>query len=314
MKNHSNLLGIGALMIVIGLGVGPASAQDVIQGLDLLTSQVGTAADFSNNPIPPGFFGCGAGFSGAIPLGGDPIRGSQNLYSTDTILDRMNTVPGGTGGTGLRIIGLCLKNVSWAGPCGNLWKVYVRLDPNRQQPVTALNMQRVDSNGGTFDAELVVLSEVWFHNAYDSSDIRGPVTDDVVLITTGATWKYNPGRNDVVVNGPLQFDVLCDGGLAGYSPYGTSNFFPGTVVNHSGPHPVKPAKECEPIGSITATAVPTDPSSIDPRATHTTATSTSSTSRTIDASIGIGGVAAKPACADVVYEPVRDVVPRQLND
>jgi hypothetical protein len=280
-----NVIGVGVLALVLCLGAGQVGAQDVFHGLDLLTSQPGTAADFADNPIPPGFFGCSMGFNGSIPLGGNPIHADKNLYSTDTILDRNLDVPGGTGSTGLKIIGLCLKNDAWVGPCGNVWKVQARLDPARPQLMTQLDMWRVDAGGGNFNATLQVFGELFFTNVADGT-VAGPITDDVLLVTQGATWKYTPGPYDVVVNGPLRFDVLCDGSLAGYSPYGTSNFFPGSIIYHQGPHPVKSAVECDPGGVIpTATAVP-DP---DPVPVGT------------EKGIVVTAVPARPLCSRVIY-------------
>jgi hypothetical protein len=303
------MTGVGALALVLCLGAGQAAAQDVIHGLDLLTSQPGTAADFSDNPIPGGFFGCSYGFNGSIPLGGDPIRGDQNLYSTDTMLRRRNDVAGGTGPTGLQIIGLCLKNKAWVGPCGNVWKVQVRLDPGRQQPITQLNMWRVSSSGGSFDAELRVLAEVLFTNVANGT-VLGPITDDVVLVTQGSAWRYTPGPYDVVVNGPLRFDVLCDGSLAGYSAYGTSNFFPGGssgIVYHQGPHPVKPAVKCNPGGTIPTPTPAPDPDPVDPDADADADASTTATT----GGVVVTAIPTLPPCSDVIYVPATQAQPAQ---
>ncbi len=233
-------------VLVLGLSAVPASAQPVFMGLDLLSSQPGTAADFSDNPLPTNFFGCGETFNGRIELGGKRIAASQPLGTTDTILARWDDVPlgppGSTGTTTLQIVGLCLKHDCWSDPCGNVWKVLVRLDPTQVQPMTTLDMTVTSPTGGVFDAMVSVLADVTFTNG---SIVLGPVTDNIDLLATGACWNYAPAPGDVIVFPPLDYDSTCDGFIDTTVPLGTSNFFHCGPVTHSGPHPTEAAEKCE---------------------------------------------------------------------
>lgn len=242
------------LALVLALAALPASAQNLRAGLDLFTSQQGSAVDFSNNPLPSGFFpGCGSGFNGSISLTGAPIAASKNLGQTDTIVSRLDPTVfngSGQGSTRLQITALCLKNNAWADPCGHTWKVSVRLDPSATQPIGGMAIQRTGAQGGTFGSSFSVLGEVSFT---DGSTSLGPVADSITLTTTSACWSYTPGTPSVSVAGPVTVDTDCDGTPETVLP-GTSNFHAGwcpgpsgptwTPVTHDGPHPVGPAKPC----------------------------------------------------------------------
>lgn len=252
------------------LAVPAASAQNLRAGLDLFTSQQGTAVDFSNNPIPGGFFpGCGLGFNGSISLTGAPIAASQNLGRTDTIVARLNPTVFNTSGVGAaqpQIKALCLKNNAWIDPCGQTWKVSVRLDPAATQPIGAMAIRRTGPQGGTFGSSFSVLGEVSFTDGVTN---LGPVSDSILLKTTSACWSYTPGTPSITVTGPVTVDADCDGTPETVLP-GTSNFHAGwcpgpagptwTPVTHDGPHPVGPAGPCQPTQDTTdADAVVIEP-------------------------------------------------------
>ena len=223
----------------------PQPLDPVYRGLDLLASQPGTAADFSDNPIPNGFFGCNSGpYTSTIPLGGVPIASNQALGATDTILARWDTVSTGTGNTDLQVVGLCLSNNAWTGPCGNSWSVSARLLPGAAQPITTLSMTRTSSTGGSFNATVVLDAEVTFTN--NNTGASATVVDNVVLNTSGATWKETPGPGDATASAPLTYDLDCDGTPDTTINLGTTTFFPVGTVNHDGPHPAAPAPKCQP--------------------------------------------------------------------
>lgn len=238
-----------ACSLILALCALPAFGTDVNRGLDLLWSQSGTAVDFSDNPLPADFLGCD--FDGQIPLHGVPIVADKFMGNTDTVLARLNTVPGGEGITQLLIVALCLKKDGWVDPCGQTWDVKVRLAPGGQQ-ITYLQM----TASGVFDAWVSVNGEVTFTNQ-DSLEVR-TATDYIDLITYGAGWSRTPGLLDVVVSGPVNIDTDCDGTPDLYVPFGTSNFFPNGIVNHSGPHPVRRAKNVLEPGEVEPTE-PTEP-------------------------------------------------------
>ncbi len=242
-----------ACSLILALCALPAFATDVYQGLDLLWSQSGTAIDFSDNPLPANFFpGCGLPFAGLIPVQGVRIVADKNLGNTDTVLARLNDVPGGDGVTQLLILTVCLKKDGWVDPCGQSWDVTVRLAPGGQQ-MTYLQM----TAGGVFDAWVSVNGEVTF-----TDPINGDVLtaiDYIDLITYGAGWSTTPGPMSVTVAGPVNLDTDCDGTLDLYVPFGTSNFHPTGLVNHSGPHPVKRAKKAIQAEPIEVEPIETEP-------------------------------------------------------
>lgn len=249
---------VTGLALVLALTALPASAQSVAPGLDVFKTSQGAAVDVS---LPPGFFpGCGAGFSGQISLTGAPIAASKNLGQTDTIVSRLdNTVfdGSGNGSTRLQITALCLKNNAWTDPCGDTWKVSVRLDPFATQPEGGMAIHRSGASGGTFAASFTVLGEVSFT---DGTTELGPVSDSITLTTQSACWAYNPGTPHVVVTGPVTVDTDCEGTPDTVLANGTSNFHAGwcggtaTPVVHDGPHPVKPAPPCGGIVPVDTSA------------------------------------------------------------
>jgi hypothetical protein len=275
------------LTALVALAALPASAQNLRAGLDLFTSQQGSAVDFSNNPLPSGFFpGCGLGYNGSISLTGAPIAASQNLGKTDTIVSRLNSTVFNASGQGtaqLRITALCLKNNAWTDPCGQTWKVAVRL-ASAAQPIGGMAILRTSAQGGTFGSSFSVLGEVSFTDGFTN---LGPVADSILLKTTSACWSYTPGTPSVTVTGPVTVDTDCDGTPETALP-GTSNFHAGwcpgpsgpptwTPVTHDGPHPVGPAGPCKttthdadadtamvepapgPVQAICAEALPVEP-------------------------------------------------------
>ena len=230
------------LALAAALCAAPAIAQDVIRGVDLWGSQDGTAVVVT---LPAGFFpGCNLPFNGAIDMGGVKIRANKDLGDTDTIIARVGDVPGGTGSTDLFPVALCLKNTCWRDPCGKRWTVAVNLDDSQgPQPLGQIDITRTSGTGGVFDASLFVRGSVTWT---DGTITLGPVIETVNLNTSMACWQYTPKATDVTVAAPYVIDRNCDGALdfTVPAPYGTSNFFACGPVNHDGPHPVKPAREC----------------------------------------------------------------------
>jgi len=221
----------------------PQQLDPVHKGLDLLASQPGTAADFSDNPIPDGFFGCSSGaYSGTVPLGGVSIAADQPMGATDTILERKKTVWTGTGATNLQVLALCLSNDAWTGPCGTSWSVTARLMPGVTQPITQLNMTRTSATGGNFGAQVDLVAEVTFTD--NNSGFSASVADNVSLTTSGASWKETPGPGAATVSSPLTYDKDCDGIPDTTVNRGTTNFFAIGIVNHSGPHPAASSPGC----------------------------------------------------------------------
>jgi hypothetical protein len=247
-----------ALAVVSLLCALPAAGDTVYKGLDLLQTQSGAYVSFATNPLPRNFFGCSEVFAGTIPVVGSPIAASPSINPTDTIVDRLDDVTplpvGSSGTTRVQIAGLCLKNTNWTDPCGNSWKVTVRLDSSGvTQPIGTMTIFHSTATGGTFNSAFNVAGEV----LWTSGGITlGPVADSISLSSTGGCWNHTPGAGGIQVSGPVTIDRDCDGALDTTLPYGTSNFFPGwcggtwTPIPEQGPHPVGGARKCrvQPVG------------------------------------------------------------------
>jgi hypothetical protein len=229
---------------------GPADAQLTIQrGVDLFSSQAGTLVDFSKDPLPTNFFGCGEKFSGTISFVGRPILADKPIGNTDTIIQRPNNIPlvGGVGSGAIRIVALSLRNAAWTDPCGRTWKVTARLDQAAAQPGGTITITQTSATGGTFSSSMTVLGEVSWT---DGAATLGPVANAVTLASNGSCWATSPGAGGLTVTAPLTVDSDGDGVLD-RQLLGTSNFHPGwcgpnwTPIPHDGPHPVGGGKRCQ---------------------------------------------------------------------
>ena len=240
-----------ALAPVVAGASGP-----VLKGIDLFASATGTGINFSDNPIPGGFFpGCGTGFAGFIPMKGKPIAASPGINPADTIISRLqdaNITVGQQATIQIQATAICLVNNSWVDPCGGTWKVSARLAPG--QALGTMTIVHSVPGGGTFNSSLPIKGEVTFTNGVVT---LGPVADNITMAQNGACWSHTPGSGAITVTGPVTIDANCDGALDTTLPTGTTNFFPGwcppasgtgaptkSTINHSGPHPVTPPIKC----------------------------------------------------------------------
>ncbi|HRC85650.1 MAG TPA: hypothetical protein PK413_08580 [Thermoanaerobaculia bacterium] len=243
-----------AILLIAGLAVaGPASAVPAVNpGIDLWETQPGTVIDFSDNPLPAGFFpGCPSPFAGQVPVSGDPIAADKALGTSDTILQRtgiINFDATGKGSTTLVMAALCVKNGGWVDPCGRTWTVKARL--SAVQAPGSITAVVTSASGGSFTADFTVKADVIFTSGATSLT----TTDSLRMVTTGGAWQYAPPAGAVVVSGNVNVDSNCDGALDKVLP-GTSNFFP-TAATHSGPHPTKPPKPCNVQPASPRNAVP----------------------------------------------------------
>ncbi|HEX4955901.1 MAG TPA: hypothetical protein VF017_21140 [Thermoanaerobaculia bacterium] len=243
-----NVLCIGFL-VALALVAVPALAQTTIPaGIDLLHSQAGTYVDFSDNPLPTNFFGCGETFGGQVPVNGKPLAASKAIGNADTVIHRPNpiTLVGGTGTGIIRIGALSLHSNAWTDPCGNSWQVDVCLDPASSQPNGSITITQSSATGGTFSSAMTVIGLVTWTNT--AGDVLTAV-DTVSLSSAGACWNNVPGAGGVTVTSPVSIDTNCDG-VPDTSFPGTNGFYPGwcgtvsTPIPENGPHPTNPPKKC----------------------------------------------------------------------
>jgi len=119
-----------------------------------------TYMDFSQNPIPAGFFFDGsAAFTGSVAFDGVPLatKPVNALGGADTIVERLDAAyfnEQGTAVSGLRIKALSLVSPTPIEVNGTLWNVAAGL--TETQPITEITYFRDSENTGRFHADLVV--------------------------------------------------------------------------------------------------------------------------------------------------------------
>lgn len=285
MRTHSDSWRFGAswrlgvLLAVLAMAWLPVTAGatgPVLAGIDLFASANGTGINFSDNPIPAGFFpGCSTGFAGFIPMKGKPIAASPLINPADTIITRLQTANitvGQSATIQIQATAICLVNNAWVDPCGNTWKVSARLAT--AQGLGSMTIIHSLPSGGTFNSSLPVNGEVTFT---DGVTTLGPVADRITMTQTGACWSHTPGPGAITVTGPVTIDRNCDGALDTTLPTGTTNFFPGwcppasgtgnptqQTITHSGPHPVTPPIKCKPATQTLSGKAVIAPGEINP--------------------------------------------------
>ncbi len=150
-----------ALLTMILLAA-PLFAQKIAPGYDTWKT-VGngeTFMDFSDSPIPAGFFFEGSEpFTGAISFVGVPLatEPAGALQGTDTIIERMDTAAfdeDGLASSRMRIMALSLASPEPIDIDGSLWDVGVSLA--EVQPITEIVYEKLTEDTGEFLADLVV--------------------------------------------------------------------------------------------------------------------------------------------------------------
>ncbi|HKI02436.1 MAG TPA: hypothetical protein VKK31_10675 [Thermoanaerobaculia bacterium] len=229
MRNRSILL----LALSLLLGLSPLAAADsVIQrGFDVFTTVADgkTFYDFSQNPIPPGFF-CerSKAFTGKVAFKGLPLAAQGDLWGADTIIERFDNATfddKGVAVTRLQFKALSLVSVSpIKTSCGN-FHVYVSLAG--KQRMTTMSILRTQEAGGNFTAPLAVDVRMTFipvKPARAKSTKPLEIKADFTFPAHPLPWSYRSGVKSrigaavVDTNG----DLIPDASVSG-----TSNFAAG---------------------------------------------------------------------------------------
>jgi hypothetical protein len=263
---RKNVCSIGGLCVLAALAFLPipAQAQEVSSGIDVwVTGNSGnTAVDFTDNPIPAGFFCTGsAQFAQRVPLKGVPIVTipAGVLGQTDTIVRRLSNVyvaPGGQGTTDIRAVVVSFESISPIQvTCGGTPKSYkVRVSVNQTPPEgldveTPMTIHRASSgSGGTFDSTLVVPGKLTFIDTSDNQPLKQTFSEVITLQTSGAAWADDVGANGIDYPYTVTVDVNGDGTPDRPTVGTTPGFAPGwccnppvpVPVHNGGPHPVLP--------------------------------------------------------------------------
>ncbi len=150
-----------ALLTMVLLAA-PLFAQKIAPGYDIWKT-VGngeTFMDFSDSPIPAGFFFEGSEpFTGAISFVGVPLatEPAGALQGADTVIERLDTATFGEDGLAssrMRIMALSLVSPEPIDVDGSLWDVGVSL--GEVQPITEIVYEKFTEDTGELLADLVV--------------------------------------------------------------------------------------------------------------------------------------------------------------
>lgn len=160
MRNRTVLIMLVSSLL---LGLAPLSADSVVQrGVDVFTTAGDgrTFYDFSQNPIPAGFF-CERSkvFTGRVEFKGLPLatKVPEALWGADTVIERLDNAAfddQGVAVTRLRFRALSLVSTAPVKTTCGAYHVYVSLAG--KQRVTTMRIVRTQEGGGHFIAPLAV--------------------------------------------------------------------------------------------------------------------------------------------------------------
>lgn len=219
--------------LILALAVPALAADHVIaNGIDLWrTPGDGSSyADFSEDPIPAGFFCPGsAPFTGTIIMKGIPIATDRPgaLRNTDTIIQRLDNArfnKRGVATTRIQMKALQFEGLTPVKTVCGVFKAYVRLDG--EQPITRMRIVRDHEKGGRVIAPISVNLKISFEPV-------GRETTEVWELRQELRFPPAPLMEWVgnrfgssVVHGFIKVDTDSDGVPDTFLP-GTSNFAAG---------------------------------------------------------------------------------------
>jgi hypothetical protein len=210
----------------------PAFAADrtIRSGIDVWSTRADgrTHYDFSNSPIPSGFFCANsAPFTGIVFLKGSPLAtGTPGaLGNTDTIVQRLDDAAFNKNGVATTRIQLRALNLVSMFPvktsCGD-FDVKAFLDGD--QPITRMRISRTNPNGGTYVAPLALNVKMVF------TPVGNPSARPLALRkliqfrpSPNATWTSKPAPRLVTHEAFVKVDTDGDG-IPDSFLEGTSNF------------------------------------------------------------------------------------------
>jgi hypothetical protein len=228
-------------LMVFALTAIPAFAADrvISNGIDLWYTRGdgSTFADFSENPIPAGFF-CSKSepFTGRIAFRGTPVATGApgELGRTDTIVQRLDDAvfnKKGVAYTRLQVRSLNFETIAPVKTSCGLFKATVSLDG--EQPITRMRIIRENKKGGRFEAPIAVNVKISFapvgRIATEPLEIRKSLRFPPL---PNQRWASRPAPGGLQVNGFVLVDTDGDHAPDTYLP-GTSNFAVGQAVNRA---------------------------------------------------------------------------------
>jgi len=231
---------LGILLLISGFATSAFAADRAIQnGIDVWSTagDGSTFVDFSQTPIPAGFFCSGsASFTAKVAFQGVPLvtDNRKALGKTDTIVQRLDDAvfnKRGTAVTRTQVRALSLKSVTpLETGCGK-FDATVRLDG--VQPITQMVIRRENEKGGTFSGPL------WLNVKVSFTPV-GQASREALEIPLAVRFRDNiqyPWRAKSIapeLTGFVRVDTDGDGVVDTYLP-GTSNFFAGVLSTQGKP-------------------------------------------------------------------------------
>ncbi len=234
MKTRTTLSVLGLSIL---LGLSPLAASPMIQrGIDVFSTPANgkTFYDFSQNPVPAGFFCKSSGaFTGRVAFQGLPLATNPpgQLRGIDTIVERLDDAvfdANGVATTRIRFRALSLSSIAPIKTACGAFHVYLSL--GGKQRVTQMTILRTQENGGDFLAPLAVDVKMTFipvKAGQDKGMRKLQVPGRITFPASSLPWSLKPGvtkKTGVVIvdtNGDLAPDASLPGTsnfLAGQSP------------------------------------------------------------------------------------------------
>jgi hypothetical protein len=229
---RKSVLLVVTLMLVLALPAF-AGARTIQSGIDLwmTTGDGSTYADFTQLPIPAGFFCAGSEpFQGKVAMRGVPIVTGEAgaLGVTDTIIQRFDNAAFNKRGVAVTRIQVRAMTFESMAPLKTACGAYkVRLSLNGPQPITQMRIVREDEHGGRFFAPISVNIKLNFVPIGREDGEVLEITREVRFppSKTGYWSDLGVGRS---TGHPETVQIDTDGDLVAdtYVP-GTSNFVAG---------------------------------------------------------------------------------------
>lgn len=226
------------LVTALLLSLSPLAAADapvIKRGIDVFTTTANgkTFYDFSQNPIPAGFFCEGSKtFTGRVTLRGLPLETETpgQLRGADTVVERMDDAvfnQNGVAVTRARFRALSMVSIAPIRTSCGAFHVYISL--SGKQPETTMRIVRSHQRGGTFDVPLSASVRLTFVPVKGGSSRKFELPWTVVFPDKAIPWSWEGGpgmkriSSGVVLdtNGDLKPDTRLSGTsnfAAGWSP------------------------------------------------------------------------------------------------
>jgi hypothetical protein len=229
-----------------------AADPGVQRGIDAFVTPADgrTYYDFSQSPIPAGFFCAGSpAFSGRVAFKGLPLatQAPGQLRSADTVIERLDDAvfdAKGTAVTRIQFRALSLVSIQpISSSCGSFY-VYVSLaGPQR---VTAMSIHRTEEGGGSFVAPLAVDARLSFISVKPVKSTRKLELAGKFTFPAAQPlpWRF---RSAAAAKGTRFATVDTNGDLRPDTPLSlTSNFSPGLAPDRLTDSSLIGACPCEP--------------------------------------------------------------------